>query len=140
MPRIEMTEGVSTLPRAAWNHLVGNESPFLEWDWLASLEETGCLGGRTGWDPRTLAAYNDDDELIAACPLYVKYNSEGEFVYDHGWAHAAERAGINYFPKLLVGVPFTPVSGSRFLVAPGEDRTQWMRQFSAALRLSLIHI
>ena len=86
-----MTEGVSTLPRDAWNRLVGDESPFLEWEWLASLEETGCVGGRTGWIPRTLAAY-DDQQLVAACPLYVKFNSEGEFVYDHGWAHAAERA------------------------------------------------
>lgn len=128
-----MTEGVSTLPRDAWNRLVGDESPFLEWEWLASLEETGCVGGQTGWIPRTLAAY-EGDELVAACPLYVKYNSEGEFVYDHGWAHAAERAGISYYPKLLVGVPFTPVTGARFLVAEGQDRSQWARQFGAALR------
>lgn len=133
MPRIEMTEGVSTLPRDAWNRLVVDESPFLEWEWLASLEETGCLGGRTGWISRALAAY-EGDELVAACPLYVKFNSEGEFVYDHGWAHAAERAGINYFPKLLVGVPFTPVTGARFLIAEGQDRAQWARQFAAALR------
>ncbi len=128
-----MTEGVSTLPRDAWNRLVGDESPFLEWEWLASLEETGCVGGSTGWIPRTLAAY-EDGELIAACPLYVKFNSEGEFVYDHGWAHAAERAGISYYPKLLVGVPFTPVTGARFLVAEGQDRTQWAKQFGATLR------
>lgn len=132
MPRIEMTEGVSTLPRDAWNRLVVDESPFLEWEWLASLEETGCLGGQTGWISRTLAAY-EGDELVAACPLYVKFNSEGEFVYDHGWAHAAERAGISYFPKLLVGVPFTPVTGARFLVAEGQDRVQWARQFATAL-------
>lgn len=139
MPRIEMTEGVSTLPREAWNRLVVDESPFLEWDWLASLEETGCVGGNTGWIARTLVAYEDESdgkpqELLAACPLYIKFNSEGEFVYDHGWSHAAERAGIAYFPKLLVGVPFTPVSGARFLVAEGQDRVQWARQFGAALR------
>jgi len=128
-----MTEGVSSLPRDAWNRLVGDESPFLEWEWLASLEETGCVGGSTGWIPRTLVAY-EDGELVAACPLYVKYNSEGEFVYDHGWAHAAERAGISYYPKLLVGVPFTPVTGARFLIAEGQDRTQWAKQFGAALR------
>ncbi len=128
-----MTEGVSRLPRDAWNRLVGDESPFLEWEWLASLEETGCVGGSTGWIPRTLVAY-EDGELVAACPLYVKYNSEGEFVYDHGWAHAAERAGISYYPKLLVGVPFTPVTGARFLVAEGQDHTQWAKQFGAALR------
>ncbi|MBW2293202.1 MAG: GNAT family N-acetyltransferase [Deltaproteobacteria bacterium] len=124
---------MSSLPRDAWNRLVGDESPFLEWEWLASLEETGCVGGSTGWIPRTLVAY-EDGELVAACPLYVKYNSEGEFVYDHGWAHAAERAGISYYPKLLVGVPFTPVTGARFLIAEGQDRTQWAKQFGAALR------
>ena len=91
MPRIEMTEGVSTLPREAWNRLVVDESPFLEWDWLASLEETGCVGGNTGWIARTLVAYEDEsdgkrEELVAACPLYIKFNSEGEFVYDHGWS------------------------------------------------------
>ncbi len=128
-----MTQGVSALESAAWNRLVGDESPFLEWEWLASLEQAGCVGGRTGWVPRTLAGY-EGDELVAACPLYLKLNSEGEFVYDHGWAHAAERAGIAYYPKLLVGVPFTPVTGARFLVAPGEDETRWAKQFGTALR------
>ena len=128
-----MTEGVATLPRDAWNRLAADESPFLEWDWLAGLEETGCVGDSSGWVPRPLVGY-EDDELVAACPLYVKYNSQGEFVYDHSWAHAAEGAGIAYYPKLLVGVPFTPVTGARFLVAAGEDRDQWAKQFGAALR------
>ena len=133
MPRIEITEGVSTLPRDAWNLLVGDESPFLEWEWLASLEESGCVGGETGWIPRTLVGY-EEDRLVAACPLYVKYNSEGEFVFDHGWAQAAERAGISYFPKLLVGIPFTPVTGTRFLVAEDQDHRHWIRQFGGVLR------
>ncbi len=84
---------------------------------------------------------------MAACPLYVKGNSEGEFVFDWGWADAAERAGIHYYPKLLVGVPFTPVTGSRFLVAAGEDREYWIGQLSAELReictqnrLSSVHV
>jgi predicted N-acyltransferase len=58
-----MTEGVSTLPRGAWNRLVGDESPFLEWEWLASLEETGCVGGQTGWISRTLVGYEDDRQI-----------------------------------------------------------------------------
>lgn len=128
-----MTEGVAQHGRDAWNRLAADESPFLEWDWLAGLEETECVGGPSGWIPRTLVGY-EGDELVAACPLYVKYNSQGEFVYDHSWAHAAESAGIAYYPKLVVGVPFTPVTGARFLVAPGEDRDQWAKQFGAALR------
>ncbi len=128
-----MLEGVATVPRDAWNALVGDESPFLEWDWLASLEEAGCVGPETGWQPRPLVV-RDGARLLAACPLYVKGHSEGEFVYDWGWADAAERAGIRYYPKLLVGVPFTPVTGARFLVAEGEDRALWIQRLGAALR------
>jgi predicted N-acyltransferase len=71
--------------------------------------------------------------LVAAVPLYVKTHSEGEFVFDWGWADAAERAGIAYYPKLLVGVPFTPVTGARFLVAAGEPRGEWVARLGAAL-------
>jgi hypothetical protein len=72
--------------------------------------------------------------VVAACPLYVKSHSEGEFVFDWGWADAAARAGIDYYPKLLVGVPFTPVAGARLLTAPGADRPAWLRRLAAALR------
>jgi predicted N-acyltransferase len=75
----------------------------------------------------------DGERLLAACPLYVKGHSEGEFVFDFAWADAAERAGIRYYPKLLVGVPFTPVTGARFLVAEGEDRRAWIRRLGDAL-------
>jgi predicted N-acyltransferase len=73
-------------------------------------------------------------EIVAACPLYVKGNSEGEFVFDWGWADAAYRAGIEYYPKLLVGIPFTPVTGGRFLVAGGADRAAWSHALARALR------
>jgi predicted N-acyltransferase len=133
MHRVELLEGVSELPRDAWNRLVGDESPFLEWDWLASLEDAGAVGPGTGWLARPLVV-RDGEQLIAACPLYLKSHSEGEFVFDWSWADAAERAGIRYYPKLLVGVPFTPVAGARFLVAPGEDRDVWIPRLAAALR------
>ncbi len=133
MPTIEMLEGVREVARDEWNALVGDESPFLEWDWLASLEDAGAVGPETGWLPRPLVARDDDRRAIAACPVYVKGHSEGEFVFDWGWADAAHRAGIQYYPKLLVGVPFTPVTGARFLVAPGEDRETWVGRLGAAL-------
>jgi predicted N-acyltransferase len=133
MVRLELAEGVASLPRAQWNALVGEESPFLEWDWLASLEEAGCAAPRSGWQARPLVA-RAEGRLLAACPLYLKAHSEGEFVFDWSWADAAERAGIPYYPKLLVGVPFTPVTGARFLVAPGQDRAEWTRRLAAALR------
>jgi predicted N-acyltransferase len=130
---IELAEGVSALPRAEWDALVGDGSPFLEWAWLAALEESGAVGAETGWLPRPLVA-REGGRLVAACPLYVKGHSEGEFVFDHGWADAAERAGIRYYPKLLVGVPFTPVTGARFLVAPDASRAAWLPRLAAALR------
>ncbi len=141
-----MRSGVGEVPREAWNALVGEESPFLEWEWLASLEETGCVGAEEGWAPRPLVLH-EGGRLIAACPLYLKGHSEGEFVFDWGWADAAERAGIAYYPKLLVGVPFTPVTGARLLVAAGEDRRLRQAQLARALlelcedhHLSSVHV
>ena len=128
-----MADGVRSLPQRAWNAVVADDSPFLEWEWLASLEESGVVGAESGWLAKPLVA-RDGNRLVAACPLYLKGNSEGEFVFDHGWADAAERAGIRYYPKLLVGVPFTPVGGARFLIAAGEDRSAWITHFAAALR------
>jgi predicted N-acyltransferase len=133
MAELELAPGVRSLGRDEWNALVGGDSPFLEWDWLAALEESGAVGDASGWDPRPLVA-REQGRLVAACPLYVKAHSEGEFVFDWGWADAAERAGIRYYPKLLVGVPFTPVGGARLLVAPGADAGAWHRRLGAALR------
>jgi hypothetical protein len=132
MATLELLEGVSSLSREAWNALVGDESPFLEWEWLASLEQAGCAVQSSGWSARPLVA-RENGRLVAAVPLYVKAHSEGEFVFDWGWAEAAERAGISYYPKLLVGVPFTPVGGARFLVAPGEDRAFRIGELGRAL-------
>ena len=128
-----MLDGVAAVPRDAWNALVGDASPFLEWEWLASLEEAGCVGAERGWQPRPLVV-REDGRLVAACPLYVKQHSEGEFVFDWGWADAAHRAGIDYYPKLLVGVPFTPVAGARFLTGPGIDRAEGVATLAAGLR------
>ncbi len=133
MLNVEWTEGVNRVARDEWNGLVGGESPFLEWDWLASLEDSGAVGAGSGWLPRPLLA-RSGGRLIAACPVYLKAHSEGEFVFDFEWAEAAARAGIRYYPKLLVGVPFTPVTGARFLIAPDVDRDETIRQLGAALR------
>ncbi len=130
---IALEEGVSRLDPMEWDALVGEESPFLEWAFLASLEEAGTLDARSGWAARPLVA-RADGRLVAACPLYVKTNSEGEFVFDFAWADAAHRAGLEYYPKLLVGVPFSPVPGARFLVRPGEDRAKWIVRLGEALK------
>jgi predicted N-acyltransferase len=118
--QLRVLEAMRDVSPAAWDALVGDGSPFLEWAWLDALEEAGCAVEETGWLPRHLTLW-DGEELVGACPLYVKVHSHGEFVFDHGWAAAAQRAGLRYYPKLLVAVPFTPVAGARFLAAAGRE-------------------
>jgi predicted N-acyltransferase len=144
--KLEVRERLADLDANVWNALVGDGSPFLEWAWLASLEESGCVSRRTGWLPQHLTLW-DGARLIGACPLYVKSHSQGEFVFDHGWADAAERAGIAYYPKLLVAVPFTPATGLRFLTHPAVERAGVVHVLACALtdicrrgNLSSIHV
>jgi predicted N-acyltransferase len=131
--KLELCTRLSTLPRASWDALVADESPFLEWGWLASLEDSGCVARETGWVPQHLLL-RDGERLVGACPLYVKGHSQGEFVFDHGWAEAAEQAGISYYPKLLVAVPFTPATGARFLSHPDVDHGDVVRILGEGLR------
>jgi predicted N-acyltransferase len=97
------------------------DNPFVSHDFLFSLEQTHCVGGRTGWQPRYLLAETAQGRLLGAAPCYVKSHSRGEYVFDHGWADAFERAGGDYYPKLQVSVPFTPVTGPRLLARPGPQ-------------------
>ena len=131
--RLEVRTSLAAIDRTAWDTLVGDGSPFLEWDWLASLEEAGCVCAATGWVPQHLTLW-DGQRLIAACPLYIKTHSQGEFVFDHPWADAAHRAGIDYYPKLLVGVPFTPATGARFLTHPAVNRIDAIRRLGTVLK------
>ena len=138
---------VAEVPRDAWDALLDEDaSPFLRWDWLHALEETGCAVEAAGWLPHHVILTRDGVPT-AACPMYAKLHSLGEFVFDHDWADYAQRLGIRYYPKLLVGVPFTPVTGTRFLIASGEDRpalVQTIGRFLAALAeenaLSSVHV
>ncbi len=97
-------------------------NPFVCHDFLAILEEAGTVSARTGWMPRHLLLDGPDGGLAGAVPAYLKSHSQGEFVFDHGWADAYERAGGRYYPKLQVSVPFTPATGPRLLAAPGPGR------------------
>ena len=94
-------------------------NPFVSHEFLSSLEESGSVGSRTGWQPRHLLAEDTNGMLLGAAPCYVKSHSRGEYVFDHGWAEAFERAGGDYYPKLQIAVPFTPVTGPRLFAAPG---------------------
>ncbi|HXZ87738.1 MAG TPA: GNAT family N-acetyltransferase, partial [Candidatus Binataceae bacterium] len=132
---LAVVERIRDIPRDDWNALLDlQDSPFLDWDWLCAMEESGSAARKTGWAPYHLVVRTaPGGRLAAACPLYLKTHSQGEFVFDHGWADAAERAGIRYFPKLLAGVPFTPHTGRRFLVAPGIDRRTMVQVLARAL-------
>src|SRR5579872_300705 len=135
--QVEVVEGIAKIAREDWNALVSDDdSPFVDWDWLHAMEAAQCATRQTGWAPYHLVIRDSAKKILAACPLYLKTHSMGEFVFDHGWAEAAQRANIRYFPKLLVGVPFTPHTGRRFLTAPGVDR-HWM---VAALGRALINV
>ena len=119
--------------------------PFTTWKFLRALEVSGSVGPGTGWSPRYLVA-KSDGKVIAAAPLYAKGHSQGEYIFDHNWGHAYERAGGRYYPKLQMAVPFTPATGRRFLVRPGFEVTgraalvQGAVQLASENRLSSLHI
>jgi predicted N-acyltransferase len=143
---IRIVRRIAEIQRDEWDALGRDCSPFLRWDWLDCFEQTGCVSEETGWLPHHLVIERDG-AIVAACPMYLKLHSMGEFVFDWEWADAAQRAGIQYYPKMLVGVPFTPVTGRRFLTAPDEDRRGLIQLMGRALakvaadnKISSVHV
>lgn len=116
----EFKDRIEAIEPSAWNALTGADHPFLRHEFLASIEVSGSVGPGTGWLPRHAVLY-DDGQLVAALPLYEKTNSWGEFVFDFAWANAYQQAGLSYYPKLVSAIPFTPVTGPRFLTSPDHD-------------------
>jgi len=116
-PAVKVTDEDNLSPELSTRGQVPN--PFISHDFLSSLEQSGSVGGRTGWQPQYLLAEDAEGALLGCAPSYVKSHSRGEYVFDHGWADAFERAGGDYYPKLQVAVPFTPVTGERLLARPG---------------------
>ena len=113
--QLEILDRLSNIPCSEWNALLPEDAgPFLRHEFLSALEETACVGGNTGWQVAHLLLRNHED-LIGAMPLYLKQHSYGEFVFDWLWAQAYEQQGMQYFPKALCAIPFTPVQGSRVL-------------------------
>ena len=110
--------------------------PFTTHRFLKALEDSGSVGPGTGWQPRHLVAH-DAGDVIAVAPLYAKGHSQGEYIFDHNWAHAWERAGGRYYPKLQMAVPFTPATGRRFLTRPGEEARGFQALVRGALHLAM---
>lgn len=150
---ITMLEDLSGMDAAEWDACAAPEAadggrpndPFTTHRFLSALERSGSVGGASGWQPRHLVARGAEG-VIAVMPLYAKGHSQGEYIFDHGWADAWERAGGRYYPKLQAAVPFTPATGRRFLTRPGlrapgiAALTQALVQVAADNRLSSAHI
>jgi hypothetical protein len=114
---VELTHEDNSSPHLSTRGWPSN--PFISHDFLSSLEASKSVGARSGWQPRHLLAEDASGSLLGCAPCYVKSHSRGEYVFDHGWAEAFEHAGGDYYPKLQVAVPFTPVTGPRLLARPG---------------------
>lgn len=120
--QLQVLDSIGAASATEWNALDNAGQPFLRHEFLAALEDSGCVAPETGWTPRHVVARDDAGRLVGALPLYRKTDSWGEFVFDFAWADAYRRAGLRYFPKLVAAVPFTPVTGPRLLIIPGADQ------------------
>ncbi len=156
--RAEFVPRIADIGAAAWATLGGTArrpggnsdidsavpyNPFISYAFLSALEDSGCVGGTSGWSPAHLRLTGADGRFAGAVPAYVKAHSQGEYVFDHGWADAFQRAGGRYYPKLQVAVPFTPVTGPRLLVTgSGNARAALatgLERFTAEAGLSSAH-
>jgi len=118
---IRIIDTIDHVSPAQWNSLHDDRNPFLRHEFLAALEHQQCVGGNTGWSPQFIIA-EQDNLLVGAVPMYLKYHSWGEFVFDWAWANAYSRSGLSYYPKLVIAIPYTPVTGPRLLLAEGPQR------------------
>ncbi len=148
---VELHPAIAEIGSAAWDACNSapeyDANPFTSYAFLQALEESGCVGGGTGWTPTHLSVRGDDGEIAGVMPLYVKSHSQGEYVFDHGWARAYMQAGGSYYPKLQCAVPFSPVTGPRLLTRAGPGREAaaltllaGARQFCGQIRASSLHV
>ena len=144
---LRVVSRVADVAAADWDACAGQDNPFTSHRFLKALEDSGSATAETGWLPQHLLLEDSNGALLGCMPCYLKSHSQGEYVFDHGWADAYQRAGGRYYPKLQASVPFTPVTGKRLLVRPGEgerDRQaillQAAMQVTERLGVSSLHI
>ena len=122
---VKVSRRIAEIGREGWDACAGNPdyaaNPFVSFDFLDIVEQSGCAVERMGWGPQHLSVEDEDGQVAAVMPLYLKSHSQGEYIFDHSWAEAYERAGGQYYPKLISAAPFTPATGPRLLVRPGID-------------------
>lgn len=143
--QITFVDNIALVDAARWNALCDADYPFVRHEFLHALEASGSVGKGTGWQAQHLLVH-EDDALVAAMPLYIKTHSYGEYVFDWSWADAYKRYGLNYYPKLISAIPFTPCSGARLLLGSGESQAQLLpliieeiKQHLSKLRASSWH-
>ena len=119
----------------SWDACAGSSNPFVSHAFLSALEESGSVTNETGWMPQHLIAKGKKDDVVACMPMYLKNHSYGEYIFDWGWADAFNRAGGQYYPKLQVAIPFTPVTGPRMLVRKGDPQTYQKILINGMLKL-----
>lgn len=136
---------IAEIDAADWDACAGNDNPFVSHAFLSALEDSGSANARTGWLPQHAVLRTEDGRVVAVAPIYAKSHSYGEYVFDHGWANALERAGGNYYPKLQCAVPFSPVPGPRLLRRTGSGvpvaaMADALRQACKTHDLSSVHV
>jgi predicted N-acyltransferase len=139
---LTLHRAIAEIGAAEWDACAG-DNPFVSHAFLSALEDSGSTGARTGWLPQHAVLRDASGMLVACAPCYAKANSYGEYVFDHGWADAYQRAGGRYYPKLQVASPFSPVPGPRLLRRPGVPvaaLAQALRQAVEALDCSSVHV
>jgi len=136
---------IAEIPAAEWDSCAGPDNPFVSHALLSALEDSKSASAHTGWLPQHAVLRDEAGAIVAVAPMYAKSHSYGEYVFDHGWAHALERAGGHYYPKLQVAVPFSPVPGPRLLRHPASriplgTLADALQQACRELKLSSVHV
>jgi predicted N-acyltransferase len=135
-PQVTVNDSIGNVSADEWNRLVGVDYPFLRHEFLLAAEHSGSVSPDAGWHPCHLCMYDDTNKLRAALPLYKKDHSWGEFVFDWAWARAYEQAGLQYYPKLVSAVPFTPAPSRRLLLRDQQDQQAAFALIEAAIALA----
>lgn len=123
MMQAKLIHSLTQIPSDHWNALVGMDYPFMQHAFLLALEQSGAVSEKTGWSPHHLLV-TDNDHIVAVMPLYLKYHSRGEYVFDQQWANACQQSGLDYYPKWLTAIPFTPCQGRRIAIAAHVEPMQ----------------
>ena len=131
--KITFLDSIQEVSKDEWERVLNSDYPFLKYDFLKTLEITKCVSPEQGWTPLHLVV-SSDEEILALMPLYIKTDSQGEFIFDWSWADAYYRNGLDYYPKLVSSIPFTPASGPRILISSKARSSEIIKEVSHALK------